>query len=145
MYKILFLSFLVASSLFSAIDYKKVNNCLICHGGIEHIREEKSGMALAIAKKAEEAGYAKNSCIVCHGGNPATRHKNKAHQGTLEYFLQKQGPKEFYPAPASTWINQNTCGMCHPNQVNAQMNSLMMTEQGKIQGALWSFGGKRGV
>jgi len=34
--------------------------------------------------------------------------------------------------------------MCHLEQVDAQMNSLMMTESGKIQGALWSFGGKNG-
>jgi hypothetical protein len=34
--------------------------------------------------------------------------------------------------------------MCHQEQVDAQMNSLMMSEQGKIQGALWSFGGKNG-
>ena len=143
----IFLVLLLLSGILLAqapIDYTKKNNCLNCHGGIEHIREDTSGMAKAIAKKAAEAGYAKNSCIICHGGNPATRHKSKAHKGTLEYFLSHEGPKEFYPAPGSSWINQNTCGMCHRNQVASQMNSLMMTEQGKIQGAMWAFGGKEG-
>ena len=147
MTKILFLFAFFTAILFAKtapIDYTKKNNCLKCHGGIEHIREENSGMSKAIAKKAAEAGYAKNSCIVCHGGNPATKHKHKAHKGTIKYFLEHKGPKEFYPAPGSSWINQNTCGMCHPNQVASQMNSLMMTEQGKIQGAMWSFGGKEG-
>lgn len=142
-----FLLLLLSITLFAkskTVDYTLKNNCLKCHGGIEHIRQETSKMSLAIASKAKEAGYAKNSCIVCHGGNPATRHKSKAHKGTITYFLKHEGPKEFYPAPGSSWINQNTCGMCHPNQVASQMNSLMMTEQGKIQGAMWSFGGKEG-
>ena len=147
MKKLLFLFTLFLVSAFAKtapIDYSVKNNCLNCHGGIEHIRDELSGMSKAIAKKAAEAGYAKNSCIICHGGNPATKHKNKAHRGTLPYFLEHEGPKEFYPAPGSSWINQNTCGMCHKNQVASQMNSLMMTEQGKIQGAMWSFGAKEG-
>jgi len=146
MKKILFVFLVLCLSLFakSPTDFTKINNCLKCHGGIEHIREENSKMAQAIAKKAADAGYAKNSCIVCHGGNPATKHKSKAHKGTIKYFLTHEGPKEYYPAPGSSWINQNTCGMCHPNQVASQMNSLMMTEQGKIQGAMWSFGGKEG-
>ncbi|QSZ42688.1 cytochrome C [Sulfurimonas aquatica] len=144
MQKILFLIILFSVYLSGKTDFTTINNCLKCHGGIEHIRDTLSGMALAIAQKAKEAGYSENSCIVCHGGNPATRHKKKAHKGTLKYFLNNPGPKEFYPAPGSTWINQNTCGMCHQEQVDAQMNSLMMTEQGKIQGALWSFGKAEG-
>ncbi len=144
MQKLLFLAAFFSTLLFGGVDYTKSNNCNLCHGGLEHIRAEKSGMSLAIAKKAKEAGFPNNSCIVCHGGNPATKHKNKAHSGTIEYFKTHEGPKEYYPAPASSWINQNTCGMCHKNQVASQMNSLMMTEQGKIQGAMWAFGGKEG-
>ena len=116
------------------------NNCLECHKGIEDIRDPHSGMAKAIAKVAKEAGYSDNSCIVCHGGNPEASSKEEAHKGTIAYFLNHKGPKEFYPDPGSAWINQNTCGMCHKEQVSAQMNSLMNTEQGKIQGALWGFG-----
>jgi len=133
---LLFLFFI--TSLFGS------NQCIKCHGGIEHIRDESSGMMKAILDVADKAGHKGNDCIVCHGGNPKEKTKKYAHKGTVEYFKINKGPKEFYPAPASTWINKNTCGMCHQKQVDAQMNSLMMTEQGKIQGALWSFGAKEG-
>ncbi|MDT8338587.1 MAG: multiheme c-type cytochrome [Sulfurimonas sp.] len=120
------------------------NECVTCHKGIEDIRDKESGMMKEIFKVADKAGHKGNDCIVCHGGNPEAKTKEKAHAGTVEYFEFEKGPKEFYPAPGSSWINENTCGMCHPKQVGAQMNSLMMTEQGKIQGALWSFGAKEG-
>ena len=138
MHRFLFLVIFVAT-LASAS-----NSCISCHGGIEHIRSESSGMMKAILDVADKAGHKGNDCIVCHGGNPKTKKKKHSHSGTVKYFLSHDGPKEFYPAPGSTWINQNTCGVCHKEQVAAQMNSLMMTEQGKIQGALWSFGGKNG-
>ncbi len=136
--KFILLLLLFSSYLFAA------NECIVCHKGIEHIREEASDMTKAILEVAEKAGHAGNDCIVCHGGNPYNKSKKYAHKGTVKYFKTNKGPKEFYPAPGSTWINQNTCGMCHQEQVDAQMNSLMMTEGGKIQGALWSFGGKNG-
>ena len=60
-----------------------------------------------------------------------SKEKEEAHKGTLTYFTKHDGPKAFYPYPASPWINKNTCGMCHPNQVAAQENNLMATEQGK--------------
>ncbi len=126
------------------IKIVNANNCLTCHNGIEDIRDPQSDMAKAIAKKAKEAGYADNSCIVCHGGNPQAFTKEEAHKGTIAYFLKSVGPKEFYPDPGSAWINKNTCGMCHKEQVLAQWNSLMNTEQGKIQGTLWSFGAMEG-
>ena len=138
MTKVLLLVLLLSSFVYGA------NECIVCHKGIEHIREEASGMTKAILEVAEKAGHKGNDCIVCHGGNPYNKSKKYAHKGTVKYFKKNKGPKEFYPAPGSTWINQNTCGMCHQEQVDAQMNSLMMTEQGKIQGALWSFGAKNG-
>ncbi|SMC08808.1 cytochrome C [Nitratiruptor tergarcus] len=129
---------LLAFAIVSVLGW--ANNCLECHKGIEDIRDPHSGMAKAIAKKAVEAGFDGNSCIVCHGGNPLAITKEEAHQGTIAYFLKHEGPKEFYPDPGSAWINKNTCGMCHKEQVSTQMNNLMNTEQGKIQGALWGFG-----
>jgi len=138
MFKFALLFLLSFTALYSA------NSCQKCHEGIEHIRDPKSKMMEEIYKVAEKAGHKGNDCIVCHGGNPTTMVKKRAHRGTVKYFLDHKGPKEYYPAPGSTWINQNTCGMCHQEQVNAQMNSLMMTEQGKIQGAMWSFGAKEG-
>jgi hypothetical protein len=101
-------------------------------------------MMKAIFDKAKEAGFAKNDCIVCHGGNPRANKKHRAHKGTIPYFLEHEGPKAFYPDPGSPWINQNSCGMCHAEQVNAQYGSLMFTEAGKIQGTLWSFASNDG-
>lgn len=138
MIKLFFLIFFATSFLFAS------NECVSCHKGIEHIRDENSGMSKEILEVALKAGHEGNDCIVCHGGNPTTKNKKKAHKGSVKYFLTHKGPKEFYPSPASTWVNQNTCGMCHENQVNAQMNSLMMSEAGKIQGTLWSFGIQNG-
>lgn len=116
------------------------NSCLECHKGIEHIRDPHSKMMQEILKVAEKAGAKGNDCVVCHGGNPAVDDKNASHSGTLKYFLENKGPKAFYPSPTSQWVNINTCGMCHAQQVKAQWNSLMNTEAGKIHGALWSFG-----
>ena len=130
--------------VFLLLELYASNSCKVCHKGIEDIRDRDSGMMKAILEVAQKAGHRDNDCIVCHGGNPNADTKALAHKGTPAYFLKHKGPKDFYSAPASTWINQNTCGMCHQEQVSAQMNSLMMTEQGKIQGALWSFGAKEG-
>jgi len=120
------------------------NECIVCHEGIKDIRDKNSGMMQAILAKAEEAGVKGNDCVVCHGGNPAATSKEEAHKGTLAYFKNHDGPKAYYPYPASPWINKNTCGMCHATQVAAQENNLMATEQGKIHGALWGFGAKEG-
>ena len=130
-------------ALFFSLSFG-ANQCIVCHKGIEDIRDRESGMMKAIFKVAEKAGHKGNDCIVCHGGNPKSKSVKYAHNGTVKYFKTHKGPKNYYPAPGSPWINKNTCGMCHPNQVNSQMNSLMMTEQGKIQGAMWSFGAKEG-
>jgi len=128
--------------IFSSLQ--AVNTCTSCHKGIEDIRDRDSQMMKEILEVAKKSGNTGNDCIVCHGGNPREKEKDTSHSGTVNYFKSHKGPKEFYPAPGSTWINENTCGMCHEEQVGAQMNSLMMTEQGKIQGAMWSFGGKEG-
>ncbi len=138
MLRLLVATFLIFSALHAS------NSCAKCHEGIEDIRDPHSKMMEEIYKVAEEAGHPGNDCIVCHGGDPTTMVNERAHKGTVEYFLDHKGPKEYYPAPGSSWINENTCGMCHQEQVGAQMNSLMMTEQGEIQGALWSFGAKEG-
>jgi hypothetical protein len=120
------------------------NNCTSCHTGLEHIRAEESGMMQEILEISKTSGNPGNDCIVCHGGNPSTRDQEKAHLGTIKYFKDNEGPKNFYPEPGSPWINQHTCGMCHSEQVITQFTSLMFTEAGKIQGTLWGFGGMNG-
>jgi len=120
------------------------NNCVSCHNGIEPIRDPKSGMMQEIYHLASKAGYGDNECIVCHGGNPKADNKKLAHQGSISYFIENNGPDNFYPNPSSVWINDKTCGMCHKEQVSTQFTSLMFTEAGKIQGTAWGFGGLHG-
>jgi len=55
-----------------------------------------------------------------------------------------KGPDDFYPDPASPWVNKRSCGLCHAELVRAEWNSLMMTEAGKIQGTSWAFGALEG-
>ncbi len=118
----------------------KNNTCLTCHTGVAHIRDPKSGMMQEIYAFANLSGFKDNECIVCHGGNPESTNKKEAHKGTIKYFKENKGPKEFYPNPSSVWVNENTCGICHQEEVKTQFTSLMFTEAGKIQGATWAFG-----
>ena len=144
--------FLLAISIFfSGLLLSQTDNsfpapnrgCLSCHNGIEPIRQHDTKMMKEIYKLGIKVGDP-NGCVVCHGGNPDATTALAAHSGTPNYFFNHKGPKNFYPDPGSSWINENTCGQCHEEQTGAQMNSLMMTEQGKIQGAMWSFGAKEG-
>ena len=105
--------------------------CLACHKGIEPIRDAESDMMIEIVELGELEGDP-DGCVVCHGGDPAADEKEAAHT------------TPFYPDPGSSWINENTCGQCHANQVEAQWHSLMMTEAGKIQGVTWAFGAMTG-
>ena len=140
---ILFLQLIVTAQTGKGSFPAPKKYCLTCHQGIAPIRQHSSDMMKEIYKKGLKAGDP-NGCILCHGGNPDAKTAKEAHRGTVAYFSNHDGPKDFYPDPGSSWINENTCGQCHQEQVGAQMNSLMMTEQGKIQGTLWSFGGMEG-
>ena len=101
--------------------------CLSCHSGIEHIRADSSKMMQKIYEKGIEAGDP-NGCVVCHQGNPEETHNKKlAHRNLIPY-------------PASMWVIDKTCGKCHKDYVYNGMRSLMMTEAGKIQGAVWGWG-----
>lgn len=112
------------------------SGCMKCHAGIELIREADSEMMRQIMARGEAMGDPAG-CVVCHGGDPTeTEDKAVAHGGG-----KVDG---FYPAPGSPWVNNDTCGQCHQDQVRVQWTSLMMTEAGKIQGVCWAFGGLTG-
>ena len=107
-----------------------------CHAGIEPIRAHDSGMAKQIYMKGKKLGDP-NGCVICHGGNPKEEKDNKiAHKGSPEGSLIKT----FNRHAASMWINDKTCGLCHKKWVYAAHRSVMQTEAGKIQGALWGWG-----
>ncbi|MFH2008502.1 MAG: multiheme c-type cytochrome [bacterium] len=114
-----------------------------CHQSIEPIRQGESGMAKAILRLGRKNGDPAG-CVVCHGGAPRATNKRLAHGGAPAALTAAGGPKEFYPDPGSPWINRHSCGQCHAKHVATQSNSLMMTEAGKIQGAVWAFGALTG-
>ena len=110
----------------------KNSGCMKCHTGIEMIREPGSEMMEQIMELGREQNDPAG-CIVCHNGDPTvTDDKDAAHGDN------------FFPEPSSPWINDQTCGQCHDDQVRVQWQSLMMTEAGKIQGVCWSFGSLTG-
>jgi hypothetical protein len=107
-----------------------------CHAGIEPIRAHNSDMAKRIYDLGKQLGDP-NGCVVCHGGDPVEeKDAKKAHTGapqgsSLDTFVLHSG---------SVWVNQKTCGQCHKEYVYAQYRSIMNTEAGKIQGAIWGWG-----
>ena len=111
-----------------------------CHASIEPIRAHDSGMAKKIYDRGGLLGDP-NGCVVCHGGNPKeTQDKKIAHSGAV-----KGGALDTYvPFPGSMWINDKTCGQCHPKHVYSLHRSVMQTEAGKIQGGLWGWGAPTG-
>ena len=115
------------------------SGCMQCHSGIEPIREPGSEMLRQIMERGGQLGDPAG-CVVCHGGDASvTDDKDQAHAG-VEGVLNG----EFIRDPGSPWVNQQTCGQCHPDQVRVQWHSLMMTEAGKIQGVCWAFGSLTG-
>lgn len=122
-----------AERMIDAFPESASSGCMACHGEIELIRESGSQMMQQIMALGAEMGDTAG-CIVCHNGDPTeTKDKEIAHGGA-----------DFFPDPGSPWVNDQTCGQCHPKHVDVQWRSLMMTEAGKIQGVCWSFGGLTG-
>ena len=107
-----------------------------CHSGIEPIRSHDSQMAKQIYAKGSELGDP-NGCVVCHGGNPKEEKEAKmAHSGAP----QGGAVTTFVVHAGSVWVNEKTCGQCHQEWTYSQHRSIMQTEAGKIQGALWGWG-----
>jgi hypothetical protein len=107
-----------------------------CHAGIEPIRAHNSEMAKQIYGMGSEMGDP-NGCVVCHGGDPTEeKDAEKAHTGAPEGSRLDT----FVLHSASVWVNQKICGQCHEPWGYSQYRSIMQTEAGKIQGALWGWG-----
>ncbi len=107
-----------------------------CHAGIEPIRSHNSIMAQQIYQAGTKLGDP-NGCVVCHGGDPSEeKDAKKAHIGAPD----GSPLGTFVLHSASVWVNPKTCGQCHDPYVYAQYRSIMQTEAGKIQGALWGWG-----
>ncbi|WP_430811799.1 MULTISPECIES: hypothetical protein [unclassified Carboxylicivirga] len=110
--------------------------CLSCHNGIEPTRPFASDMMQEILHKGAQWGDP-NGCIVCHGGTPSeTNNKNRAHWGASP----NSGLTTFTPVPAALPVNDNTCGLCHPDHCYNVKRSMMNTDAGKMKAITWSFG-----
>lgn len=107
-----------------------------CHEGIEPLMDHDSRMMKQIFERGARAGD-RNGCVVCHGGNPAeTEDKEKAHSGAppevaIDVFARFAG---------SMWINDKTCGECHPKHAYAMHRSSMNTDAGKMKAVMWGWG-----
>ncbi|MFK2821597.1 cytochrome C [Malaciobacter sp. WC5094] len=113
------------------------DSCIKCHKGIESIRDTKSDMMQQIIAMGQGLGDSAG-CVVCHGGNPEDGTVKGAHKGAPA--AHAGGLAEFVRDPGSMWIADKTCGICHADTVENTMKSLMMTEAGKIQGNMHSWG-----
>ena len=147
--KIAFLATLLATSTLFAVDkmhdsaettMKSVtggDSCIKCHGGIESIRDTKSEMMKQIVAMSQGLGDTAG-CVVCHGGNPEDGSVKGAHKGAPK--AHPGGLADFVRDPGSIWIADKTCGICHADTVANTKKSLMMTEAGKIQGNMHTWG-----
>ncbi len=110
-----------------------------CHAGIEAIVAHETTMAKQIYRQGLRMGDG-NGCIVCHGGNPGEE-KDKL----VAHKAPPSAPGCVFMAwPGSQWVNDKTCGQCHKNHVYAGHRSIMQTQAGIIQGAMWGWGAKTG-
>jgi hypothetical protein len=116
------------------------DGCLSCHVGIEPIHDPRDIPA--------------GTCVACHGGDPEARDKEGAHVPVPGDWAAIRGPnavpappgfiKDFTPDqldaidpgylrfinPSDIRVNEETCGRCHPVQVETQRNSVMTTNSG---------------
>ena len=143
----LFATFISAASLLNAGEHSKGkaemqsvsggDTCIKCHKGIESIRDEKSDMMKQIVAMGQGLGDSAG-CVVCHGGNPEDGTVAGAHKGAPA--AHAGGLADFVRDPGSIWIADKTCGICHADTVENTKKSLMMTEAGKIQGNMHTWG-----
>ncbi|MFZ0483793.1 MAG: selenite/tellurite reduction operon c-type cytochrome ExtM [Desulfobacterales bacterium] len=70
----------------------------------------------------EPASVTHPICIDCHGGDSKSEDKNVSHQTML-------GPKN--PSDPKFW--EQTCGKCHPYQLNRVRATIMLTNTGMIK------------
>lgn len=87
--------------------------CLTCHEGIEKI--------------SEVDGMNHLTCVDCHKGDATADTAEAAHKG-------------MYANPSDFRVIEETCGTCHPEEVENNMKSLHSTSAGKISGTRYDFG-----
>lgn len=90
-----------------------LEKCLTCHEGIEKISEVE--------------GMKDLTCTDCHKGDGSSTDADAAHRG-------------MYANPSDMRVVDETCGQCHPDEVDRVRKSLHATSAGKISGARYAQG-----
>ncbi len=111
----------------------RVEGCLKCHGDIESATQNM-GFDL--------------SCVFCHGGDPDGVTKETAHvQPTLPVIMDNTVAPLDYDLPYQRFVNPSnlrvvhqSCGICHPTQVETVIKSMMSTAAGHYAGGLYQNG-----
>lgn len=89
--------------------------CASCHRGLE------------------PASPSHGDCVTCHGGNPKAQDKRLSHRGML-------GPKN--PSDPRHW--EQSCGRCHPYQLQRMRSNLMYTNTGMVKNIQLTWEGEDG-
>ena len=114
------LLFILGLFLLPINTFAEDGKCLTCHEGIEKISEVE--------------GMNHLTCVDCHKGNAAAMTEEEAHKG-------------MYANPSDFRVIHETCGTCHPEEVENNMKSLHSTSAGKISGTRYDWGaqGRDGI
>lgn len=96
-------------------DLKNESTCVSCHSGLE------------------PASATHPICIDCHGGNSKSQDKKVSHQTMF-------GP--INPSAPKFWAQ--TCGRCHPYQLNRVRANIMFTNTGMIKNIQKTWEGEDG-
>ncbi|MBI2437504.1 MAG: hypothetical protein HYV36_01645 [Lentisphaerae bacterium] len=100
-------------SVVAAVSGRAAETCVTCHEGIEMI--------------SEKPGIHDLSCTDCHQGDGNATVFEAAHKG-------------IYANPSDLRVVEQTCGLCHPDEVARVMKSLHATSAGMISGTRYAWG-----
>lgn len=104
----------ISGILFSpGVTLAEDGKCVTCHEGIEKISEVE--------------GMNHLTCTDCHKGDSTAVNAEKAHEG-------------MYANPSDFRVIGETCGTCHPEEVEILKKSLHATSAGKISGTRYAAG-----
>lgn len=104
---------IVGVLLLPSVTLANDGKCLTCHEGIEKI--------------SEVDGMSHLTCVDCHKGDATAETADAAHKG-------------IYANPSDFRVIEETCGTCHPEEVENNIKSLHSTSAGIISGTRYDFG-----
>lgn len=103
----------IFTSIAATAAWDDDKGCLSCHGGIENISDNPVMSTL--------------SCTVCHKGDGAATEEQQAH-------------KDMFANPSDLRVVDQTCGMCHAQEIKDTKTSLHATSAGVIASTRYAAG-----